>query len=194
MTVTRIENWDEVSRNRLLEQYKGKANFEKLVSAIAGEIQILEDVTADISLKKLSVSADGAYLNQLGAFLKVYREGDTDDDFRTRIVARIFQYNSMGTPEDMIQIFKLLMRARYVVYREQYPAGVFLTAVDASPLGSTAIIKQSLELAKPAGVSIDYIATLSGQAFSFAEDPDPNGLGFGTLSDPTVGGVMARII
>ena len=100
---------------------------------------------------------------------------------------------SKGTPEDMIQVFKLFTSPQYVSLNEIYPANIQLTSVGGTPIGDINAIKNAVRRAAPAGVSIDLFTTSPGNPFVFFSDPDPNGRGFGDLSNPDVGGFLVSI-
>lgn len=190
----KIENHAGVALERLLEQYKESPNFKTVVTQIAAQVQALENTGFDLLQARFPATATGNGLDKLGEVLNVTRDGNNDGEYRSRIYAKIGQYVSIGSPEAIISIFLLLMQADYIVYKEVYPAKVFMTAVGATPVSNVQAIKESLDRAKPAGVSLEYLATVAGRPFVFDGDPDPNGGGFGDLDNPDVGGVLALIL
>jgi hypothetical protein len=95
---------------------------------------------------------------------------------------------SRGTPEEMISLFKQLMRCDLVHYHEAYPGVALLQALNAEPYVSLAGVRQAMETIKPAGVRLD-LSYAKADGFGFEDDPDASG--FGDLDDPAIGGEFA---
>jgi len=180
--------------NRLLEQYKDKTRFEALISGLAARTQTLETVFNDLFTDRSLTGASGAQLDGLGEIVDQPRGGLTDEIYRIRLFAKIAQNVSKSTPEDLINIFKLLMQANKIYYYEVYPAAVYMTAIGSNPIGDTSEIIKAVNDSRAGGVAIDLLSTVSENAFSFFEDPDPDGRGFGVLSDPDEGGFFAKLL
>lgn len=193
-TVTEISTHADDAVARLPEQYKDKSLLEALVRALANRTQALETVLFDLFENRSLYSAVGTQLDGIGQIVDQPRNGLTDDIYRIRIFAKIAQNVSKGTPEDLIRIFKLLMQANKIYYYEVYPAAVYMTAVGGAPIGNTNEIRKAVEASKAGGVAIDLLSIADENAFSFFEDPDLDGLGFGTTDDPLEGGTFTTIL
>lgn len=192
--LTEITTHVEDALGRLLEQYKGKARFEAIVTQFGLRTQTLESVFAALFNERSLTASVGAQLDGLGQIVDQPRNGLTDEIYRIRLFAKIAQNVSKSTPEDLIGIFKLLMQANKVYYYEVYPAAVYMTAIGGTPIGDTSEIRKAVNDSRAGGVSIDLLSTADDNAFSFLEDPDPDGRGFGVLSDPDEGGFFARLL
>lgn len=194
ITLTKIENHADLAEGRLLEQYKGKPNIVASVRMDGDRYQVLEDIGFDIFENGSITKGHDAILDQEGTIVDQPRNGLDDDLYKIRLIAKVGQNTSKGTPEDLINIFKNLMQADLVYYAPLYPAGMTLTAIGGSPLGTIDDVKQAILASLTGGVSIDLFTSANSISFSFFGDPDPNGQGFGDYNDNTVGGFLAEVL
>lgn len=180
--------------DRLITQYKSKEKIEGLVKAFTNQLQLIENVGADLVNKRSIFDAAGIELDRWGNLLVEPRFGLNDSDYRIQLIAKVAQNFSEGTAEDLISMFKSLTRAAYIIYSEIYPAEVSITAVDVDLIGDSNRIRSVLDLAKAAGVKITSAIVTAANVFSFDGDTDPNSLGFGDVNDLNLGGQWASII
>lgn len=193
MNVTEISNHKEVALARLREQYKDLPNLEALLVPMLIQIQELETVFIDLRDKRSIYDSVGAQLDAWGVVLNRARNGLSDSDYRLVLLGEVAVNVSKGTPEDMIQVFRIFTQPTYVSLNEIFPAKLQLTSVGGVPIGSVDDIKDAVRRACPAGVAIDLFTTAPGNPFVFLGDPDPNGRGFGDANDPSVGGFLVSI-
>lgn len=189
-----IPNHADLAQARLPTQYVDKPNITALVRIFGDRAQGLENVLYDLISSGGVVSGHDSLLDQIGDVVGQLRNGLSDADYKLRLFAKIGQNVSKGTPEDVIRIFKLLMQADRVYYNPLFPAAFSLTAIGGTPLGTMTDIKNAMNSSRIGGVSIDLFASAGSIAFSFSDDPDPNGQGFGDYNDGTVGGVLAQVL
>lgn len=178
---------------RLPQQYKGKAMLQGLLTALVTQVQLLDDQGINLATQRSVSTAVGTQLDKLGTIVGISRANLSDEAYRLRIQARILINISTGTPEGLIQVFKLLTLASNVVLNEQFPADVALyTDGDIDPTQIT-FVQQSLELAAPAGVRVAFMGHFD-PVLPFACDGTlvPEG-GFGDATDPTQGGVLGSL-
>lgn len=192
MAINYINDHINQALRRLITQYKESPNIISLLNVFVQQIQDLEDTFFQLLQERSLFSAVGVQLDKLGTTLDQGRMGLSDDDYRVLLLIKISEINSEGTPEDLISIFKNIMRAQSVMYGEIYPAGFFMTAIDADPFSID--IAAAIMGAKPAGVELYYLAQVVSPSFSFFDDPDPLGAGFGDTGDPDVGGWFSTLI
>lgn len=192
MIPDRITDHADLAVDRLLAQYKDDELMVARIRAFGAQAQEIEDALWQIlDLSNLD-AATGAVLDRFGVLLYQERGAMTDEEYRARLRLRIIQLQSQGTAEELIYIFKTLMRCDVVQMVEFYPADfVLLTAIGADPVLDTAEILDAIQKAKPAGVG-NVIAIETGNPFVFAGDP--TGSGFGDATDPDVGGEFATIM
>lgn len=191
MTVTQITDHVVQAKDRLITQYKEQPNIEAIVETYASQRQEVETVLFQLLNERSIDTAVGQQLDLLGDILDEPRTGLTDNIYSVRLLNKISQLNSEGTAEDLINIYKILMQADSVQYGEIQPAHVVLLAINPNPIGELSEIAQSLEGAKPAGVSIQAISTPS---LYLGFEGDPDGVGLGDLTNATVGGHLSEII
>lgn len=193
MMIQEILNHKEIARDRLRQQYKNLPLLEGFLDAFVEQIQQLETAYVDLRDDRTIFNAVGANLDAWGRLLNTPRGGLEDDAYRLVLLGQIAVNISKGTPEDLIQVFRLFTSPTYVSLNENYPASVQLTAVGGAAIGDVESIKAAVRRAAPAGVSIDLFTTAPGNPFVFFDDPDPNGRGFGDVNDPEVGGFLVSI-
>jgi hypothetical protein len=167
---------------RIPEQYKGLPGWEGFLTAIAQEIQELEDAHLQLLTLRGVNTATGATLEAIGRFVGEPPSGLSDDLYRRRIRARIRANRSMGTIEDLIAITRLVLNdsTAGVVVRQTGIAA--LTMRVSEVITSTAIadvIIGMLRDAVSAGVRLILHTALGlpGAMFTLAVG---GGLGFGT--------------
>lgn len=192
--IVHVTDHADEAEAQLPEQYKGLPNLVALARLPGDQYQDLEDVFWDLlSNGSIALAHDGL-LDQIGDIVGQPRMNLSDADYRTRIYIKIAENVSRGTVEDLIRIFKALMQADKVWYRPVYPAGFSLTAINGTPLGSLSDIYAALNTSRLAGVNLNFLALAPTDSFSFFEDPDPDGLGFGDADDGSIGGTLAEIL
>jgi hypothetical protein len=194
MTLQRITAHTLEALDRLPEQYRDKPRIASLVELIGDRHQQLENSFFSILNSEGLAGGEAAELDQLGDIVGQKRGGRSDAAYRLRILAKIGQNVSKGTAEDLISIFKLLMQAERVYYNPLFPAAASLTAIGTNPVGTIEEVRAAMEQSAAAGVSFDYFVITESTAFSFLEDPDPNGRGFGDVNNPGLGGYAATLL
>ena len=132
MSVTRNAAVGDQAVDFLLEQFKGKVNFEGLVrclvspaSAVAG-IQELENVAEDVITKNLLATATGAQLENWRKIVGAPPGASGDDAKRRGIYLQIAINTSLGEPERLIAITKQLSGAEFVHHIHKQPGCVLL--------------------------------------------------------------------
>lgn len=197
MSVAPITTHVVDAKNRLLQQYKGKASIEALVEANAEQVQVLESVFKDLNDNRSIETAVGVQLDLLGDILGIDRNGLSDDDYRARLKIKIVQNISNGEPERLITVYRFLVGASQIQYQEHYPAGLAMMAdADITP-GQETLIYREIQNISPAGVRVDYIGCYdAADSFSFAGSNGPLDLvgadGFGDSTDLGVGGMFGK--
>ncbi len=191
MSIPKITDHKNQALNRLIVQYKGAEFIEALIGVEGDKAQELEAAFCSIDEQTELIDSEGAQLDAWGTILNQGREGLSDPDYKIRLVEKIAEYNSEGTPEDLIDIFSVLMNADTIQYDEIYPAEFQLQAINPNPIGTLSQVAQSLNRAKPAGVGVNAIATTANP---FVFENDASGNGFDDFNAPGGGGDFAQII
>lgn len=193
MIPSQITDHLQAAKDRLRQMFKGQSGMEGLLDLMDSEIQVLENVFFDLMESRSLYVAEGTVLDGWGLLLNTSRNGLNDDDYRLILLGQVAVNVSRGTPEDLINVFKLFTRPQYVSLLEVYPANLQLLTVGGTPIGSITDIKNAVRRAAPAGVSIDLFTSSEGKPFVFDGDPDPNGLGFADVNDSSLGGYLISI-
>jgi hypothetical protein len=126
MAITQITNHSAQALARLKEQFKDKPKYIDLILSFTNQIQPLEDALWQLLTERAVDTAIGVQLDNLGTIVGEARNGDTDDDYRPRIRARIWVNRASGLTEELIQAVLLLVTDpdAEVEVENQYPAGV----------------------------------------------------------------------
>lgn len=193
--LAKITDFVDRMKAKVLQQYKDPEThpvIHALIEALAAEVQELEDASYDVYLKRTIAAAEGIQLDKIGGALKCYRGGADDETYRRRIYIRIAQLNSEGTVEDVISIFMLMTGATRVRIIEGEAYFILEGLINSFSFDfDTALVANAVRAAKSAGVGCDVVVHLDTH---FGFQGDPFALGYGDLSDPTVGGHYADII
>lgn len=192
--VAKITDHNARARARLVQQFKDKPKIEGFLDAFVTQSQDLENATYDVLTKRNVFDAEGVQLDLVGTIVNEPRKGRDDDAYRIAILTRIGINVSRGTPENLIVVFKQLTSVDRAHYYEYYPAETAIFAGAIFSIGfDIEALYLTLQKVLPAGVRLNYIGEfLDGDAFSFAGDPD--GLGFSSILNPTIGGKYARLL
>lgn len=177
----------------LIEQFKGKPNFEAMVRIFAERIQEIENVNVDICEVQ---TVDGAFgLNQdyLGEIIGQERLGFDDDFYRNLLRAKIGENVSKGGIEDIIQVASLLTQSSVVELQEWYSAGLGVyinNAVDAALIN---FFYERIDRVAVAGVRLEGLFCFDpDEAFAFEGADSDTTAGFGDLTDALDGGLFGE--
>lgn len=122
MTLEKRNNIEEDILKTPKMQFDGRRDMGILLTAIAKEIQQVEDAIFD-TLEKTSISnAFGVQLDLLGKDIGELRYGRDDEDYRAAILARIISNSSSGEPESIYQAIRSLYSVITIRYIGVYPA------------------------------------------------------------------------
>lgn len=184
-----------LAKKRLISQYKQKPRLEGLVEALVQDIQNLENTAVQLNTERGLDTAVGEQLDGIGQIVGLEREtGQSDDDYRTLIKAKIGINLSQGEPERMIQIYKVLTGADLVLLQELFPGAVAISSeVDPGSQEEVDRLIRIMESMAPAGVRVDFLGIFDADE-AFAFDGDLPGLGFGSTTDPLLGGKFATLV
>lgn len=148
----------------LLQQFKGKPNWEALLRAWAITIQEVEDMLYDLFTKRSIDTAVGEQLDILGVIVGVSRGNRNDDVYRIRLKVQIRMNVSCGTPDDILAVVGLLSDLT-VDYRDVYPAA-FVVEIDGA-IGTEAEANEIAEV-----VAKTRSGGVNGQVISNTDDED----------------------
>ena len=178
---------------RLLYQFQDKTYIEGLVTSFTDQLQDIEDVIFDVRDDRWIDTASGTQLDNLGAIVGAERGGRSDADYKNLIIAQIGRNTSKGRATDIFTIFNLLTSSDRCYLVQLFPAAIGIYADHDITSLNTDDIKDFLELALAAGVSLDEVGYyLEDEAFGY--DGDPANLGYGSTSDPSLGGKYASLV
>lgn len=168
--ITKINDTVSEALDRLVTQFKGKTRVEGLVQSLCSGIQEIEDELYKMLTLRWVSSATGAQLDIIGDIVGEARKGRSDTPYRIGIRAKIGINTSKGTAEEAITIFSLLFGATEVMLQEYFPGVVDIFG------------------------NVNILFQLQGDGpEAFAFDGGIDGLGFGDVFDPDVGGTFATL-
>lgn len=202
MLVQKIDNHVAQALARLLQQYKGRPRIAGMYTAFVDQIQDLEDAIYALDAGRqlwngTSSPAIGEQLDQIGTIVGISRNGLSDAEYLLFIFGKISENFSDTTIATILTVVGYLFQAEEVLLQEIYPAGVAIQVLGTTIPSSLFKIAESLVQASlGAGIQLVFMATSpTVNAFRF-NGPGVNGAtnGFGSLTDPTVGGVFVELI
>lgn len=189
-----IPNIKERCLSLLASQFKGSlsgdySNMEKFIIAMAEPFQTLEDASNQLRTQRNIYVAVGVQLDGIGEILGLVRnDGESDDDYRERLLFQSYINKSNGTPEELIAILKFITNASKVRYIDIYPAAYeMITDGTTFPTPHEELVT-SLANAGPAGVQYPPIIATYGVEvpFVFGGDFELFPLVVTDPSDPTI--------
>ena len=190
---------------RLPDFEQSSVNWIKLLTALLGGIQDIEDTIDDvINLRHLDIAV-GTNLDNLGTLLGLTRLlGDSDTEYRAAIRIQYTLLYRSGEPESLIDLYQKITGAETVELTELPPASIQL--VGYAPEETTAPnarILALMTLSKAAGVRmlLDWVTQLMFVLARVSEaDVNGNGPsdinhGYGSVvGGQSDGGKLSRIV
>ena len=192
MAISKINDYDDIARARMLQQFKAVCapQLDGIVQMFVGEIQEIEDVLFQLLLERTVTTATGDALDAIGAIVGISREGRSNTDYRSAIFVQIQVNNTGGQEAALAALLENLVDPATIDVVEVFPAGLDI-AIDET--GVTAATIALLRRAIAATVSVQFSQVDPGET-PFAFDGSSFGDGFGNLVTPTDGGVFAYVI
>lgn len=111
--------------SRLAEQYKRTTGIVGILTALCAQIQDLEDALNDLLTARI-LDGQGVQLDLVGKYLIEPRDGASDDDYKTRLQAKIKVIRSSGTIPNVVKVFNLLLPGNKVIATEDSEAHLVL--------------------------------------------------------------------
>lgn len=174
MSIVHNTDYATQMKDLLLQQFKGKPNWEALLGAWSISFQQVEDMLYDLFTKRAVDTAVGRQLDILGIIVGETRNGATDSGYRIRIKTRIIRNVSSGTGDSLLSAFNLLFAGVYTfTFFESYPAEASLEINNTSIYGNV-----------PPGTQTDYLNVMN--------DLLPAGVGSNLVYHPTTATGMSQ--
>lgn len=182
-----ITNYTAGAAELVSWQLQDKANFLALLAVATDRLQILEDMLQDLAAHRDVDTAEGVQLDLVGHELGQdryggpYGLGESDDDYRGKVRARILANVSCSSAPDLARVGRALLLAKVlVVSHTDLPPARFVLGVGVTTGLSSAEeagLVQMVAAAKAAGVGMG-LCWYTDPVFGFAEDTDPLVAGF----------------
>ena len=187
--ISLITNHADEAAERLIDWFSG-GSFEDLTKLLAGRYQDLEDVAFPIISNKYLANASGVTLDNIGALVGISRIlGQSDDDYRVLIYAKIAANTSNGTIPDIYNIMSILGATNIRVF-DVYPASIELQYTASNIISECDCIRRILEgvdnsdggSTAPILIGISVDNSENGVPFGFAGTVGAGGYGVGSIS------------
>lgn len=184
---TYIADHPKRARDLLSSKVKSVDHVQEIVSAIADEVQVVEDSAYDVALSRSIEFATGDQLDKLGALVGERRDTLDDNAYRRFIAGAVQVRRSLGTMSQMIQLVATLTGSQDVRGIGTYPAAFAVGYVVPEAFSSSlrARIKNRVLQAAPAGVEVQLIESIGtvreGDAMLLDVTPGFDGPGMGDL-------------
>lgn len=192
-------NHIESARNKLLYQFRDKPAITALLDSWTAKIQEVENVFWALKLLTGLYTSEGKQLEKIGQIVgEPDRNGQTDADYRLRILARITVNLSNGRREDLLLVLSMILGDTFPVkVEEHYPAAMTYTLLGLTEWAP--LIYRFLSRAKMGGVRLFLVHSEAPSESVFTMDSEyasvtTSGQWMGSVYDATIGGVMASVL
>lgn len=172
----------------VMEQFKNSSNLLSLIEIFAEKNDEIAEVLNTLENCFDIDTSTKAQLDMLGNLVGETRDERNDDDYRIAIKFRIFLNCAQGVPEDLLECAKTLTSASKIQYMEIHPAKIHLTIYGGNIPDN---LKKLLKSIAPIGVGL---SVAKGSLNPFCFYGDPQGSGFGSLTDSTKGGEFVSLV
>lgn len=183
-----VDSWQKRLRKRLYWQFKDVADWIALADMIAAQAQDMEDAAqAVLTITSIDDSV-GPQLDVIGRVVKQDRLGASDAVYRMYLKAKILVNRSGGTIENIYAVFNALFGA--IGFSVTYGGTKHFVLRVWGAISNGNIGRLFLRMAKESGAraTLEWQQSADAQMFTF---DGGDGLGFGSVSDPTQGGNFA---
>lgn len=191
MAIEQILDHQQRAKDRAPGFMQGATDMELFFDAIVAETQNLETVLFQLlDERHLSVAA-GVQLDGIGQIIVLERTvGETDSDYRTRLVSRADEIKNGGEIEALITLFIFitgLSSPDILELKEVYPATVLMTWLtdDADPEdpGEDALLVSAMNAIRAGGVRLDMMRNGLTNNFQFSDESELVGISGPTDAD-----------
>lgn len=184
--VEKITNHEDLAIEKIIWILRyGRESIPAIVQIHASYVQELEDLFFSMFTELNFVTTTNDYiLNKLGKenfqFERV--PGLSTEQYRSLLFAKVAEYLSQGTNEDVLNILNLI-GASNILYKRYQPATIKATFDDSNELLSiSSILGVIMRATPPIGVEINR-RTNSGLPFGFAGNSNAAGFDIGKLGE-----------
>lgn len=205
MAIEKVTDHAQRLKDRLPQFLRGAEILDRLFDDIGARFQELETQLFKLLDERHLLVAVGSQLDGIGEILGVDRiVGETDTDYRNRLIGQIAQLAKSGQIEPLIEATVNLVDPTHVKIDEYYPATVQVDIQDdTDPVDSAedADVIEQLTRVKAAGVELLIQRSRATDPFRMAEhvevDASGNGPisgvhGFGNAAQTSGGGKLSR--
>lgn len=194
----KIDNHVEIAQDRQVWQYKKLPNWDALIDIHVSRVQGMEDVQFKFLTDLLLINAVGAQLDLWGEDYNLLREGESDDDFRARILVTINLLRKSGQVSALLTNLQNLVPLNDIALVQVFPLTVLMwifvddfgdiTSEEAARINST------MQEVKAAGIRLDIGLQLKSTAFIVSKNPAGGLAGEGVATSPagTDGGAFVK--
>lgn len=167
-------DYTSLALSRLAGQFSNSPKLQGLISAIAGQLALLE-LEADLLMTDRWIdTAQGVQLDGCGYIVGEARHGMDDDAYRKLIKFGILENVSRGTPSTLIAGLKFLTEPTDCQYQESYPATVLLFT---NGFFTDSTISHEMQELAPVAISVVPVAvSFMDKPFRFSKEPLPDEL------------------
>lgn len=187
-----MSDFTDTYLDKLAFQFSDSVNLQALIEAFLTEFEELNTAMIAVRDERYIDTAEGVQLDGIGEIVGISRPYNyDDDDYRFLIRVQVMINNTNSTAEDTLNIMTFVFGTNVVRYIcttnlfAIYEIGATLTPIQEEIL---------LKIPKTLGIEDLEFKSAPDLETAFAFDEDPIGLGFGTISDPDIGGNFISLI
>ncbi len=199
------QDYDAQAQGEVLQQYRESPKLTATIAALMSGWQAIENCAVTISKLRdpaIAASSDPAIksvnLDRIGELVgqsRVLSSGTvlSDTDYLVLIAKRIARNQAIGSSPEFIAYLEYVFGAtpfRYIDFGGMVVGIEVETGATPNP-DQIALLNDG---PTPRAMPVSEVRVWHGETwFGFADDPRPGVRGFGSLSDPSVGGHMAEL-
>lgn len=121
-----MKNYTEDALSKLVNQFYNSERLKTVLKILVSELDDIYTKAQSIKFDRFIKTAEGKQLDGIGDIVNEPRQGDNDDDYRYRLLLRIFINTAAGTPPSLLKALSFATEPTDMQYIEVYPATVIL--------------------------------------------------------------------
>lgn len=147
---------EEGGKDLLLYQFGDKKNITSLLGAYLDDLGNVEQDLFDLINNFNVDSATGVYLDYIGSYVGEKRLGESDTDYRERILRRILINTSDGTPNTLLSIVENITESGNVKLWEHFPLfSMYYTDGNSATVETLKVLKEASPITSELALIVD---------------------------------------
>ena len=155
----------EAAKSRLITFFRDKPVINGLFDSVFEGFNDVEDLLFDLLEKRSIYTAEGVQIDSIGEMFGVVRNGLSDEEYRSAILAKISEVNSDGTTEVFMNVMRINTNSNNVNFFEHFSGDVHAYLQE----GYDKYTYRQLKRSVPAGVVLTVLVDYKGDSVVLGE-------------------------